>query len=288
MDGDVSTTGAPQEIPVPPSQPIGIYGWRKRCLYSFVLLLMVVVIINLALTVWILRVLDFSIDGMGKLRIVPKGIRLEGEAEFVRPLYVQELRTEDGEVMNLESAKNIKLQARTQDNKNGGSLLLGNNKLQAACQQFEVVDSKGQLRLSVTEDEVKMGEGMDDMKYLGKAVFEGSVQTPTLCGPNMKSLRITSDTSKVEIAGAGGVSLTASAGDMELTGADNVRIQSAGGSIYLESDDIFMKNIVVSDAKAGGQSYPGVYQLCMCANGRVFLGAASGDCRATRDICGNS
>ena len=34
-------------------------------------------------------------DGMGKLRIVPKGIRLEGEAEFVRPLYVQEIKAED-------------------------------------------------------------------------------------------------------------------------------------------------------------------------------------------------
>lgn len=44
-----------------PVQPVGIYGWRKRCLYSFIVLLMVVVVINLALTVWILRVLDFSI-----------------------------------------------------------------------------------------------------------------------------------------------------------------------------------------------------------------------------------
>ncbi len=40
---------------------IGIYGWRKRCLYLFVLLLMIIVIINLALTIWILKVMDFSI-----------------------------------------------------------------------------------------------------------------------------------------------------------------------------------------------------------------------------------
>nr|KAG5711642.1 hypothetical protein BaRGS_016824 [Batillaria attramentaria] len=158
MDGELSTTDVPQDV-VPPPQPIGIYGWRKRCLYSFVVLLMVIVVINLALTVWILR------DGMGKLRIVPKGIRLEGEAEFVRPLYVQELRAEDGQVMYLESAKDIKLQARSKDNKSGGSLVLGNNKLQAACQEFEVVDSEGNIRLSVKEDEMTMGP--DDMNYLG-------------------------------------------------------------------------------------------------------------------------
>ena len=40
--------------------PVGLYGWRKRCLYFFVLLLVVVIITNLALTIWILVVLNFS------------------------------------------------------------------------------------------------------------------------------------------------------------------------------------------------------------------------------------
>lgn len=40
---------------------IGIYGWRKRCLYFFILLLVAIIIINLALTIWILVVMDFSV-----------------------------------------------------------------------------------------------------------------------------------------------------------------------------------------------------------------------------------
>lgn len=39
---------------------IGIYGWRKRCLYLFVLLLLIVLIVNFALTIWILRVMWFN------------------------------------------------------------------------------------------------------------------------------------------------------------------------------------------------------------------------------------
>lgn len=39
---------------------IGIYGWRKRCLYLFVLLLLILLLVNLALTIWILRVMWFS------------------------------------------------------------------------------------------------------------------------------------------------------------------------------------------------------------------------------------
>ena len=40
---------------------IGIYGWRKRCLYLFIVFMMATVIVNVALTIWILRVLHFSI-----------------------------------------------------------------------------------------------------------------------------------------------------------------------------------------------------------------------------------
>ena len=39
---------------------IGIYGWRKRSLYFLILLVLIMAIINLALTIWIIRVQDFS------------------------------------------------------------------------------------------------------------------------------------------------------------------------------------------------------------------------------------
>lgn len=39
---------------------IGIYGWRKKCLYVLILVLLVMVIVNLALTLWVLKVMAFS------------------------------------------------------------------------------------------------------------------------------------------------------------------------------------------------------------------------------------
>lgn len=39
---------------------VGIYGWRKKCLYILVMALMFMMIINLALTLWVLKVLDFN------------------------------------------------------------------------------------------------------------------------------------------------------------------------------------------------------------------------------------
>ena len=58
----VTTT---QDFSVPSPIPdhvykIGIYGWRKRCLYLFVLLLIAILLVNFALTIWILRVMWFD------------------------------------------------------------------------------------------------------------------------------------------------------------------------------------------------------------------------------------
>ncbi|KAL3266382.1 hypothetical protein HHI36_010559 [Cryptolaemus montrouzieri] len=39
---------------------IGIYGWRKRCLYVLILVLLIMVIVNLTLTLWVLKVMEFS------------------------------------------------------------------------------------------------------------------------------------------------------------------------------------------------------------------------------------
>lgn len=39
---------------------IGIYGWRKKCLYVLILVLLVMVTVNLALTLWVLKVMEFS------------------------------------------------------------------------------------------------------------------------------------------------------------------------------------------------------------------------------------
>lgn len=50
-----------QSTEKPQVYKVGIYGWRKRCLYFFVLLLMILIVVNLALTIWILKVMNFTI-----------------------------------------------------------------------------------------------------------------------------------------------------------------------------------------------------------------------------------
>jgi hypothetical protein len=39
---------------------IGIYGWRKRCIYFLILLIIIVLFVNMSLTAWILVSISFN------------------------------------------------------------------------------------------------------------------------------------------------------------------------------------------------------------------------------------
>ena len=41
-------------------QPVGLYGWRKKCFYFLILLIVAIATINLTMIVWIIRVQNFS------------------------------------------------------------------------------------------------------------------------------------------------------------------------------------------------------------------------------------
>lgn len=43
--------------------------------------------------VWINRSVSSSQDGMGNLKITEKGLRLEGDSEFLQPLYAKEVQS---------------------------------------------------------------------------------------------------------------------------------------------------------------------------------------------------
>ncbi|ESO98128.1 hypothetical protein LOTGIDRAFT_205347 [Lottia gigantea] len=277
------TTTAPPPQGQDFTQPIGIYGWRKRCLYAFILFLMIVVIMNLALTIWILRVFDFSVEGIGRLRMTQKGIRMDGEAEFLKSIYTQEIRSRTGEPLYVDSSKEVRIQSRNKANKVTSSLHLDDEKFEAKCEIFEVKDKSGKTKFLVNKDEVIVGT--DEIKYDGEVMFDGSIETPSLRGPISKPLQIESPSSEVKITGSAGVSIQAPAGDVELKSLDNVRLQSYNGDIFIDSKDIYIKNLKISDSSSKNIDNSEIYQVCLCQNGRVFLAEADSVCVASDDIC---
>ncbi|XP_030890113.1 gamma-sarcoglycan [Leptonychotes weddellii] len=145
---------------------IGIYGWRKRCLYLFVLLLLIILLVNFALTIWILKVMWFSPTGMGHLRVTKDGLRLEGESEFLFPLYAKEIHSRVDSSLLLQSTQNVTVNARNSEGEVTGRLKVGPKMVEVQSQQFQINSKDGKALFTVDEKEVVVGT--DKLRVTGK------------------------------------------------------------------------------------------------------------------------
>ncbi|KAM7051771.1 zeta-sarcoglycan isoform 1-T1 [Acridotheres tristis] len=261
----------------PQFYPVGIYGWRKRCLYFFVLLLLVTMIVNLAMTIWILKVMNFTVDGMGNLRVTKKGIRLEGISEFLLPLYVKEIHSRKDSPLVLQSDRNVTVNARNHMGQLTGQLTVGADAVEAQCKRFEVRASDGgKVLFSADEDEIVIGA--DRLKVTGTegAVFGHSVETPHIRAEPSQDLKLESPTRSLVMEAPRGVQVNAAAGDLKATCRKELHLQSTEGEIFLNADTIRLGNLPVgsfSSSSFSSSSSPSssaprqtIYELCACPN----------------------
>ncbi|XP_051533701.1 delta-sarcoglycan-like isoform X3 [Myxocyprinus asiaticus] len=178
-----------QSTEKPQVYKVGIYGWRKRCLYFFVLLLMILILVNLALTIWILKVMNFTIDGMGHLRITERGLKLEGDSEFLQPLYAKEIQSRPGSALFLQSSKNVSVNILNEKKQLVSQLVAGSRGVHAQGKMLEVKSSSGKLLFSADDHEVVVGA--ERLRVMGAegAVFSNSVETPHVRAEPFKELR---------------------------------------------------------------------------------------------------
>uniref|UniRef100_A0A8C8REQ7 Sarcoglycan delta n=1 Tax=Pelusios castaneus TaxID=367368 RepID=A0A8C8REQ7_9SAUR len=257
---------------------VGIYGWRKRCLYFFVLLLMILILVNLAMTIWILKVMNFTIDGMGNLRITEKGLKLEGDSEFLKPLYAKEIRSRP---VSYDFLHNI--------NRKHDSIfspILGPQAVEAHSQKFEVKTLSGKLLFSADENEVVVGA--ERLRVLGAegTVFPKSIETPSVRADPFKELRLESPTRSLVMEAPKGIEINAEAGNMEATCRTELKLESKVGEITLNAANIKLPRLPLASHSSAG-SRQKIYELCVCPNGKLFLSqaGASSTCQINTNIC---
>jgi len=264
---------------------IGVYGWRKRCLYVFILMLLVIVIINFALTIWILKVMNFSTDGMGKLRIVPEGIRVEGHTEFLKTLYASHIASLQDTSLHISSSRNITLKARDSFGDITNTFYIGNGNMKSYASSFQII-SDGKTLFSANKDQVLIGAERLKVSGGSGAVFTKSVQTPLVRPDDSQSLRLESPSKSLYVRGPEGVNIRASAGTITLTSLDDITLTSVNKAIRLDAKNISIPNMLISRPEFDGNPYPDVYQLCICrSNGKLFISEARGNCQATGRVC---
>ncbi|NXS19007.1 SGCD protein, partial [Mystacornis crossleyi] len=266
---------------------VGIYGWRKRCLYFFVLLLMILILVNLAMTIWILKVMNFTIDGMGNLRITEKGLKLEGDSEFLKPLYAKEIRSRPGNPLYFQSARNVTVNILNEKTKVLTRLVTGPQAVEAHSQKFEVKTLSGKLLFSADDNEVVVGA--ERLRVLGAegTVFPKSIETPNVRADPFKELSLELFEFSLCIHGTEHSEIRAGCHSCRTICIPLPESMWTGmPGITLNSAKIKLPNLPQGSSSSAG-SRQKIYELCVCPNGRLFLSQAgsSSTCQINTSVC---
>ncbi|XP_059223179.1 putative uncharacterized protein DDB_G0285119 [Stomoxys calcitrans] len=260
---------------------LGLIGWRKKCLYTLLVLLMLLIIINLGLTLWILKVMEFSTEGMGPLKIVPGGIQLSGQALIMDMLRASSIRSRHGQPISIESSRNFSINTRGPDGLLENHLFLGHDKLECLATSFRINDTNGRNLFSVNRDEVTIGAHALRVEGEGGAIFRESIQTPHVRAEPGRELRLESPTRQLEMKAAQEINLQSRAGGIEITALEDIKLTTLEGSLRFESSKIFMPNLRTVPPIQGAPQKDHthrVFQLCACSNGKLFLASSHSSC----------
>ncbi|XP_030767819.1 zeta-sarcoglycan [Sitophilus oryzae] len=264
---------------------MGIYGWRKKCLYALILVLLFMVIVNLALTLWVLKVMDFSSNGMGQLEIIPGGLRLKGNAFVLENLVASQIRSRRGEPIVVESSRNISLKSRNKRGYLSSYIHLGVDRFECSTNRFHILDDRGQAVFSADRNQVTVGTDSLRITGEGGTCFKGSVQTKLVRAETGHDLRLESSTRGLQIRAPRDLLLESRGGHVSTIALNDVSFKSEVGAIHLQSSSVMVPQLPtakVTNRPMTARSFD-VFQLCACESGKLFLASPHAVCASENE-----
>ncbi|XP_071029726.1 gamma-sarcoglycan-like [Oncorhynchus clarkii lewisi] len=254
---------------------LGVYGWRKRCLYLLVLLLLSTLLVNIALTIWILRVTCLNTEGMGQLRITSDRVRLDGVSEFLFSLYAQEIHSkQDTSLLIHSESQNVTLQACNGKGGVLGSLNLGPQSMESVGQHFEVMTSTGKLLFSAGTEQVVVGADKLTITGSGGAQCEHSIETSLVRAEHSMDLRLEAPTRSLHLDAPKGVHIKAVSGSGQAVSSMDISLLSMDGVLILDAERVQLPRLPLSGEGEKGSPGEQLYEVCVCPDGRLYLSKA--------------
>ncbi|RWS07931.1 Delta-sarcoglycan-like protein, partial [Dinothrombium tinctorium] len=251
------------------------------------------VVLNIMLTIWVFRILHLADSGIGSLKLLARGLVLDGDVYIHDELYVASIMPRKSSSLKIFAADNITLNIRKSDD---GQIInrfqLNATSLNAFVNQFAIRSRDGKIKFLVDEENVVVETNNFWINNTGGIDFKSSIQTPLVHSYLSDGLKLESTTRNVKIKATRDVTIDSYAGGISVTSLRDLTLKSTAGNITLESSNIAFHGLKVAATPAAGigavKHRSDVYQLCACrGNGKLFLVSPQISCFYDRKICTN-
>ncbi|XP_018496602.1 delta-sarcoglycan [Galendromus occidentalis] len=264
---------------------IGVTGIRKKYLFILLISLCWLVSINILMTFLISKAVRFSFHGMGSLNVNDKSLRSDNAVNFLNGLAVRSIHSRLESPLFVHSAANITLASKGTIPRFPSSFMtIAPRHLGVMADTFTVHNTDGKQIFHATGEHSRISAHTLKIKGSGGIRVQGAVQSSAL--RNRDGLRVESSTRKLLVSGPEGVSLGSTSGSIFFESYGNMTLTSARGKITFSASAVIMDNIRSPIPSKSGTPYSGIYQLCICATGTLFLASPAATCRTDAHVCG--
>ncbi|OQR73925.1 zeta-sarcoglycan-like [Tropilaelaps mercedesae] len=222
--------------------------------HLLVMLTITVICANLAMNIFLIRVLQLTRTGMSSVKFSPSsGIWLRDRAVFAELLRTTRLshvnynKEQGSEGLLMSSGKDVHIES---NNRAGqvNSLSMSAGGLEARGDIFEVLGSSpGKAVLfRAGQDEVVVAANEVPVSAPNGFILRGSLQANTVRGSPKYDLRLESPLKEVNIQSAGGVLVESKTEHISIKSVNTVNIISQDGTISLSSHKLEIKDLPIA------------------------------------------
>ncbi|EGD81018.1 hypothetical protein PTSG_10961 [Salpingoeca rosetta] len=244
---------------------VGIYGWRKYCLYLSVLLLVCLSIINLGMLVFIFRVMDLNEDSAGPLHFQDQRLLVRGRAEFTNGILASNISGFDNSTLLVESNQQIILRSFEPVGNDRSELVMDGVAVDVGARTFDL-SFMGDTYFSTSQAETRITSN-DVVVHTDTGMrVRGVVQTSTIANSyeDAEGLTLRSVGQELLLTATENVTLESTTNNVNINAFQGVHLEAEQGDIVLSADNLELQNLPT----AAGPS--NAFALCLCTSGRLF------------------
>lgn len=225
-------------------------GWRRRCLYTLLLALLALSVVNLSLTLWILKTVYFNVEGMGSLHVVTGGVEMAGASDLSAKLTAGRIVSRTKEDLSISGYYNLTVYTATENVSDSTFLTLGVDDVVAGAKTLTVQDNEGHTLFETGPEGTAVGAETLTVTGSDGATFSGSVETPLLFAEDIHELRVESVTRDVRVEASEEARVEARDGDITTASLHDISLVSRQGVIHFDNPFISMPRLPVHGDEA--------------------------------------